>query len=462
MGDPFDTTSSLYLDGNGDADTSVTTINFNASTTSDMSDDVSNVSFRISDIDHGAGNHRDIVTVDAFDADGNAVSVTITPGTGDTVTGNTITAGDGGHTQADAAGSALIEIAGPVHEIQISHSNALTGTQAIWVSDLHFTTIPQSSAAGDDSLDGGAGTDSIFGGDGNDTLTGGTGSDTLAGEAGNDTFYVAQGDVATGGDGDDMFILTDLGEAGTAGITITGAETGESAGDTLDLGGVADRLTLNITDSNDAAGGLSGTVSLTDGSVVTFSNIENIICFTPGTRILTPAGARDILSLRPGDLVVTRDDGPQPVRWIGKRTVAGKGKLAPIRIAPNVLPGLSQPLLVSPQHRVLFEGYRSELLFGKTEVLASAKHLVDGVAVEKIPCDAVTYVHLAFDRHQIIYANGAATESFHVADQGVSAIADNVRDELFAIFPELRGNLTAYGPTARSCLKAREAALLAR
>lgn len=60
----------------------------------------------------------------------------------------------------------------------------------------------------------------------------------------------------------------------------------------------------------------------------------------------------------------------------------------------------------------------------------------------------------------MIYAEGAATESFHAGDIGISAITDQAREEMFAIFPELRSNPNAYGDTARPCLKRHEARLL--
>ncbi len=57
--------------------------------------------------------------------------------------------------------------------------------------------------------------------------------------------------------------------------------------------------------------------------------------------------------------------------------------------------------------------------------------------------------------------NGAATESFHLADMGLSAIGPEAREEVFALFPDLRADISAYGPTARACLRGREARLLA-
>ena len=184
------------------------------------------------------------------------------------------------------------------------------------------------------------------------------------------------------------------------------------------------------------------------------------VCFTPGTRIATPLGARDIADLRVGDLVVTRDHGLQPIRWIESRTVPAMDKFAPIRIRPGVVTGQDRDLLVSPQHRMLFQGYRAELLFGESEVLVAAKHLVDGVDVTQDAGGDVTYIHMMFDEHEIVFAEGAATESFHPGDIGLNAVHDAAREELFALFPSLRADVNGYGPTARRCLKRHEAELL--
>jgi hypothetical protein len=304
-------------------------------------------------------------------------------------------------------------------------------------SDL---VIGPEGEAGDDLLDGGAGSDLVFGGGGNDTI------------------LADQGDTLVGGDGDDLFILQDFAAPGAA-ITLTGGEGGETGGDTLQLTADIGRDDITFTNTDDAAGGLSGSFTV-NGTLVTFSEIENIICFTPGARILTPQGERPVESLRAGDMVVTRDHGPQPLRWTGRRTVPGTGRFAPIRVAPHVLDGARAPLTVSPQHRFLFTGYKAELMFGCDEVLVAAKHLVDGLSVVETPCAAVTYIHLMFDRHEVIHAEGAATESFHAGDIGLSAIEDGAREELFALFPELRSHPERYGPTARPCLRRHEARLL--
>ena len=125
-----------------------------------------------------------------------------------------------------------------------------------------------------------------------------------------------------------------------------------------------------------------------------------------------------------------------------------------------MLAGQDRDLIVSPQHRVLFQGYRAELLFGESEVLVSAKHLVDSLDVTQDEAEMVTYVHMLFDQHEVIYKEGAATERFHPGDIGFSAVGEQAREELFAIFPELRADQRAYENTARPCLKSHEAQLI--
>lgn len=98
-----------------------------------------------------------------------------------------------------------------------------------------------------------------------------------------------------------------------------------------------------------------------------------------------------------------------------------------------MLDGATRPLLVSPQHRLLFTGYKAELLFGCDEVLVAAKHLLDGCDVVATEQAEVTYIHMMLDEHEVVYADGAATESFHAGDIGISAISDRSREEMFSI-----------------------------
>jgi hypothetical protein len=159
-------------------------------------------------------------------------------------------------------------------------------------------------------------------------------------------------------------------------------------------------------------------------------------------------------------MVLTRDNGLQPIRWINSRRVAATGDFAPVHIAANTM-GNDSDLIVSPQHRMLLKGHRPELLFGQREVLAAAKHLVNGTTINTIEGGLVEYFHMMFDQHELIFAEGAITESFHPGDHSLRGLADPAREELFTLFPELRALPDSHGPTARLCLRKHEAHLLA-
>jgi hypothetical protein len=314
---------------------------------------------------------------------------------------------------------------------------------------------------GNDTIYAGDENDDIYGGIGDDFFFGGTGADTMRGEAGDDEFEVAEGDVVFGGDGDDTFLIADFGEAGASVITIEGGEGAETTGDTLDFQGLIDFGSITYTNTTPGVGGgLSGTATLADGTIVNFDEIENVIvCFTEGTRISTPYGQRPIETLAIGDLVLTKDNGPRPIRWIGKRTVPAIGKLAPIRFKAGIFDN-DRDLLVSPQHRMLCNDWRSSLMFGDSEVLATAKHLINGDTVIQETGGEVTYIHIMFDEHEIVFAENTASESFYPGDCALNAIGGEAREELFSIFPEIRGMTTSYGDTARQCLRHYEAKLL--
>jgi hypothetical protein len=209
----------------------------------------------------------------------------------------------------------------------------------------------------------------------------------------------------------------------------------------------------------DAGDPESGYATLLDGTIIRFENIETLICFGRGTRIETPFGPRRIETLKIGDLVLTRDHGPQPLRWIGARAVQAKGDFAPIEIKNGAL-GNTSDLIVSPQHRMLLTGWRAEMLFGADEVFAAAKHLINDTTILRRAGGVVEYFHMMFDAHEVVFAEGAASESFHPSDLSLTGVADEARDELFALFPDLRTMPSGHGPTARICLKAHEARLL--
>ena len=138
---------------------------------------------------------------------------------------------------------------------------------------------------------------------------------------------------------------------------------------------------------------------------------NKIACFLGGTRIATPSGACKVEELSIGDEVETAA-GPKLIKWIGRRTFAKPthgvwpDKVIPIRITRSAL-GDNSPshdLYVSPAHGVLVDG-----------VLIPAMYLVNGTTImPSVPTGtaAIEYFHIEFDSHEIVYAEGAAVESF--------------------------------------------------
>lgn len=323
---------------------------------------------------------------------------------------------------------------------------------------------------GNDSVDGGDGNDQISGGLGSDTLAGGLGADTLDGGEGDDTITAGAGDTVIGGGGDDVFTFDPTLTEGPGTITVTGGETGEDLtdptnggdGDVLDLSGL-DNVVVT-PDGGDPASE-SGTATYTDANgdtiTINYSEIESVIvpCLTSGTHVRTEHGMVRVEDLCVGDRVETMDSGLQEIRWIGSRTVPGKGHLAPVVITAGTF-GNTKTLRVSQQHRMLVHDWRADLLSGYNEVLVAAKHLVDHDSIYIQEVEEVQYFHILFDKHEVIYAENAATESFHPGAVGLSGLADPQLAELLELFPELEVSSSAYGPLARPTLKAYEAAAL--
>ncbi|WP_294621498.1 Hint domain-containing protein [uncultured Roseovarius sp.] len=159
------------------------------------------------------------------------------------------------------------------------------------------------------------------------------------------------------------------------------------------------------------------------------------VSFSRGTHITMVSGEqRAIEDLAVGDMVLTRDDGPQEVRWIGQSTVRAVGEFAPIRIKAGTLHN-ENDLLVSPDHR-LFIYQRSDALgAGRHEVLVRARHLVNGDSVVQEDGGFVDYFQLLFDTHQIIYAEGIAAETLLVDTRTRPALPEELSEKLSEALP---------------------------
>ncbi|WP_181318243.1 Hint domain-containing protein [Pseudogemmobacter blasticus] len=383
-----------------------------------------------------------------------------------------------GGRSADAPAQVSQLVFGGIGNDTIAMSETFLGIGALSYNDTLY------GEDGDDVIRAGAGADRVYGGEGKDLLYGGAdgdliegglGEDTLNGDAGNDSLDGGGGaDTLTGGTGDDRFIIS-----GTAGdvITITDLGAGETAGangtsldnDFVDLsawynaGNLAaynaqygtsftsalaamqhDWANNGTLDWIAQQGGPTVHVTVT-GTGVMDTEHTGVTCFARGTLIITDQGEVAVEDLRQGALVLTRDNGFQPLRWIGCTRIAAaefarKPHLRPIRIRAGAL-GSGMPtadLFVSPQHRVLVSSAVTERMFGEREVLVAAKQLTGLAGIEVVnDGNGVEYWHFLLDEHQVVLSNGAPTESLYTGPEALASLSDEMRREILEIFPEL-------------------------
>lgn len=210
-------------------------------------------------------------------------------------------------------------------------------------------------------------------------------------------------------------------------------------------------------------------VTFYDGTSLPVSDIDQLIpCFTPGTAIATPKGEVLAEDLRIGDRIVTRDNGLQPITWIGKKRIDYKQLNAlptvrPILIKEGAIGGglPERDMLVSPSHRMLIVSEFAQLYFDRAEVLVAAKHMLnmDGVEISNQPY--ITYLPIMCENHEIILSDGTWSESFQPGDFTLKGFDSAQREELFLLFPELETpeGVAAYSAARRS-LSRRESKML--
>lgn len=164
------------------------------------------------------------------------------------------------------------------------------------------------------------------------------------------------------------------------------------------------------------------------------------------SNVRTPCGARHVANIRPGDLVVTRDNGLQPVRSVWSRAVtaaeiAADPSLAPVCLRPRAIgPMMPQrDLMVAGDHRLLIPGYRLIDRPDTAAALIPARDIAgtsDAAYVDRAHGDIV-YYNLVFDAHQVFAANGLAVESFLVTDASLAAVSAPVRETIEKALPDL-------------------------
>ncbi len=332
--------------------------------------------------------------------------------------------------------------------------------------------VPVDADTSADVIDGGEGSDTVFGGDGADTITGGTGNDELHlgdGDGDADTIVLADG---SGNDTvHDFAAPTDNGDG-----TYTGYDQFDVTSLTDADGNPVNAWDVTVTDTNGDGTG-DAILTFPNGESVTLRGVTpdqvdslqemraiGIPCFTPGIMIATDRGEVAVEDIRPGDMVLTADNGYQPVRWTGSRSLtqldlARHPELRPVVIRKNAF-GNRRTIRVSPQHAFAVLGKGREHLI-------RAKHAAEamGGQVARVDrrCEQVTYIHIMFDRHEVIFAEGAPTESFYPGPMALNALDRPALNELLMLFPSLAQvalqEQTAaglYGTPARPYMKRKD------
>ena len=274
-------------------------------------------------------------------------------------------------------------------------------------------------------------------------------------EFGNDVYLIDNNVVAmpdirsghsvalTAGDGSVLQFLT-FGGTGTVTPTV-----GPAAGVTSTNIGSADTNGTSLETADDGA----------TYQVQATPNPGTIPCYAPGTLIDTPDGPRAVETLQPGDLVMTLDHGPQPIRW----TRSGDQPLEdaevddkPVQIKAGAL-GRNLPahgLIVSPQHRILVGGHRQLQSLFKSEAFAPAKSLTSLRGIRHMKGKTkITWIHFACERHEVVTANGCLSESLLLGPMVVNGLTAAERQtviDIFGIAPTPDAALN--GPPARECL----------
>lgn len=266
--------------------------------------------------------------------------------------------------------------------------------------------------------------------------------------SGTNSFQVVISDLGSG-DFNVEFIYENIdygsvsGSAATAGITDGGSND-------FELEGSGNEAFVETFANNDFDGG--------DPSGVFGLNVVNgaVPCFTRGTRVLTSRGPVPIEEIQLGDLLVTKNQGAQPVVWTGARRISGLARrphLRPVILQAQAL-GNSRPIMVSPQHAFLLNGR-----------LVRAKHLAE-IWSDEIACVAshlshVDYYHLMTPCHALIRAEGVWTETLYPGEYLLDTMPPSFRRTIVDVFPPA-ATLQTYGPPVKPYAKRRDVSAVVR
>lgn len=170
-----------------------------------------------------------------------------------------------------------------------------------------------------------------------------------------------------------------------------------------------------------------------------------------GANLRTPIGERRVEFFRRGDLVVTRDNGLQPVKLIWKREIseaeiAADPSLAPVLLNTRAIGPMmpARPLRVGGAHRLLIPGWRLMDEEDAVNCLVPARD-VDGVSLgNETDAKEATYYNIVFDAPQVFCANGMPVESFVPSRETLEHVPDEIKDELRELLPDLGPEFADY------------------
>src|SRR5690606_35982747 len=114
------------------------------------------------------------------------------------------------------------------------------------------------------------------------------------------------------------------------------------------------------------------------------------------------------------------------VAWVGRKRLSLAQLVANPALRPVLIPAgafgpgfPARDMRVSPQHRILLDGPRAEMLFGEPEVLVAAIHLCGRMGIRQELSPGIDYIHVMFEQHQILCSDGIWSESFQPASRMV-------------------------------------------
>jgi len=209
--------------------------------------------------------------------------------------------------------------------------------------------------------------------------------------------------------------------------------------DVVEISGTVVGFMVDVPLTPGVANTIFTNANVTSSSTMGYSAYSQVPCFGPGTMIATSDGELPIEWLVPGDKILTRDHGAQPLRNLQRQAISPmrlkrNPELHPIEAQISLLTGCmhNETLALTQNHRVLMNCGPVDYLFGQPEVICAAGHLFERPIMPQ-HTSGIKYFHLILDRHELVLANGYWCESlFCPPDAGFEGIAHKhfVRPEL--------------------------------